>query len=255
MEKIKASIIVQARMGARRLPGKVLLKTCGKTVLEHVIERLHRARRVENVIVATTVAKDDLPIVRLVSSKGVGVFCGSQEDVLDRYYQAARLFGFKHIVRITADCPLIDPAIIDRVIEAYFKQHSDYAANIIKPTYPDGQDVEVFSFAALEHAWQKAKRSSQREHVTVFIRENPKLFKQFSVCHSKDLSQMRWTLDEPEDWELIRKIFGAIYKDKPNFNMLDVLRLLNDHPQWNRVNQHIRRNEGYQYSLAVERKK
>ena len=251
---MKASVIIQARMGARRLPGKVLFKAGGKTVLEHVIGRVQRARRIHRVVVATTVAKEDLPIVRLAARHGIGVFCGSPEDVLDRYYQAARLFGFEHVVRITADCPLIDPAVIDRVVGAYFKGKADYAANSIQPTYPDGQDVEVFSFKALEQAWQKTRVASQREHVTVFIRRNPKFFKLISVRQAQDLSHWRWTLDEPSDWVLIRNILKYFHRRKPDFTMEDVLRVFKAHPGWGKVNQHIRRNEGYQHSVSRDRK-
>ena len=253
MEKMKASVIIQARMGARRLPGKVLLKTCGKSVLEHIIERVSRAKRVDQIVIATTISEEDLPIVSFAASKGIKVFCGSEQDVLDRYYQAARLFEFKHIVRITGDCPLIDPKIIDDIIGVYFKHKVAYAANGIEPTFPDGEDVEVFSFQALEKAWEKAVLASQREHVTSFIRDNAKKFKQYSFKQAKDLSQLRWTLDEPQDWVLIRKIFQHLYPLKPAFSMQDILQALDQHPQWNQVNGHIKRNEGYALSLKKDK--
>src|SRR3989338_431054 len=149
---MKTTVIIQARCGATRLPGKVLLKVMDKTILEYVIERVQKAKNVENIIVATTVEKKDLGIVRFVSSMGISVYCGSEKDVLDRYYQAAKSFGIRHIVRVTADCPLIDPRIIDDVIGCYFHSGCDYCSNILDVTFPDGEDVEVFSFAALKSA-------------------------------------------------------------------------------------------------------
>ena len=169
---MKASVIIQARMGARRLPGKVLLKVCGKTIVEHVVERIHQCKNVDEAVVATTVAEQDLPLVNLLSSKGIRVFCGSEDDVLDRYYQAARLFGFKHVVRITADCPLIDPKIVDQVITAHFKSQADYTGQYdMSQLFPDGQDVEVFSFAALKSVGKSKSGFSTRACDRSFARK------------------------------------------------------------------------------------
>lgn len=249
----KASVIIQARMGASRLPNKVLMPLAGKPVLEHVVRRCQHAQLVERVIVATTVDLKDLSIVNFVSGLNVSVFCGSVNDVLDRYYQAARLFELQHIVRITADCPMIDPDIIDRVIDEYFDTGADYAANTLKETYPDGEDVEVFSLNILKQAWQEARLLSEREHVTPYIRSNS-IFKKINVVNKVNLSRHRWTLDEPLDYQKLGAIFDVLYQKNPLFHMNDVLRFLDGCPQIEKLNENIDRNEGYQKSLINDKK-
>jgi spore coat polysaccharide biosynthesis protein SpsF (cytidylyltransferase family) len=249
----KASVIIQARMGASRLPDKVLMALAGRPVLEHVILRCQHAQLVDRVIVATTVAPKDLAVVNFVSGMGVNVFCGSENDVLDRYYQAARKFDLKNIVRITADCPMIDPDIIDRVIREYFAAGVDYATNTLMPTYPDGEDVEIFSFKALQRAWQEANMLSEREHVTPYIVKN-EVFKKINLALDVDLSPQRWTLDEPRDYQKLSAVFDALYQKDPLFHMNDVLKFLSGHPQIDELNRDIGRNEGYQKSLAKDRK-
>lgn len=241
--------IVQARVGSSRLPGKVLLPLAGKKVLEHVVQRVRRARRVVKVVVATTIAEEDLKIAGLCAEKKICLYVGSEEDVLDRYYQAARLFRADHIVRITADCPAIDPRIIDRVVSYHLESQSDYTSNTMSETFPDGQDVEVFTVAALSRAWKEAILVSQREHVTPYMKENPKLFKLKNVSHGENLGKMRWTLDQAEDYRFLRKIFNALYKTKKDFGMNDILRFLRNHPEVEKMNSHIDRNVGYKKSL------
>ena len=173
-ERPDVLIMIQARTGSSRLANKVLHKIKGITVLEHVINRMQKCENADEVIVATTVEQNDLEIVKICAEKGVRVYCGSEQDVLDRYYQAARLFGRdgeKHIVRITADCPMHDFRIVDRVIKEHFAHHADYTSNAESETFPDGLDVEVFRFEALEQAWREAKLASDREHVTQYIRD------------------------------------------------------------------------------------
>jgi spore coat polysaccharide biosynthesis protein SpsF (cytidylyltransferase family) len=249
----KASVIIQARMGASRLPDKVLMPLAGKPALEHVIRRCQAARSVDQVIVATTVNPEDQTIVNFVNGIGVKVFPGSVNDVLDRYYQAARLFDFKHIVRITGDCPMIDPDIIDRVVNAYFDSGADYAANTLQPAYPDGEDAEVFNFESLKLAWQEAQMLSEREHVTPYMR-NSKIFKKINVAHDVDLSQHRWTLDEPKDYQKLSAIFDALYQKDAVFHMKDIAQFLAEHPEIDKMNAGISRNEGYQKSLSDDRK-
>jgi len=249
----KASVIIQARMGASRLPNKVLMPLAGKPVLEHVICRCQHAQLVDRVIVATTVDSKDLAIVNFVSGLGVSVFCGSVNDVLDRYYQAAKFFELQHIVRITADCPLIDSDIIDSVVGKYFDLGADYAANTLKETYPDGEDVEVFSFDILSRAWNNAKMFSEREHVTPYIRKSG-VFKKINVANKINLSRQRWTLDEPRDFQKLSAIFDALYQKDVFFHIKDVLQFLAGHPQIDKMNAGIMRNEGYQKSLANDRK-
>ena len=160
--------IIQARTGSTRLPEKVLLDLEGQPVLSHIIKRVNASKLVTGILVATTVRKEDLAIVRLCSNANTRVFCGSENDVLDRYYQAAKLLEADNIVRITADCPLIDPSIIDEVVALHLKEKSDYTSNTMEESYPDGLDVEIFRFEALKKAWENACLASEREHVTPY---------------------------------------------------------------------------------------
>ena len=245
--------IIQARISSTRLPGKVLKKIEGKTILEHVVNRVKAAKNLDEVIVATTVKKEDLKIVKLCSNLGISVFCGSEDDVLDRYYQTARLFKANHIIRITADCPLIDPMVIDKVIELYFKKNADYATNGMPETFPDGLDTEVFSFKTLKRAWENAKLSSEREHVTPYIRNNPNIFKIVNLKCEYNLNDKRWTLDEPEDFEFIKSIYTKLYLEDSLFGMKKILDFLINHPGIEELNNDIIRNEGYLKSLKKDK--
>lgn len=249
---MKIIAIIQARLGSTRLPGKVLLDLEGRTVLEHVFRRVKSSKLVTDVIVATTINKEDLNIVKLCGNLGINVYCGSEDDVLDRYYQTARLFGADHIVRITSDCPLIDPVLIDEVITLHVREKADYTSNTIKETYPDGEDIEVFTFKALKEAWKKANLSSEREHVTPFMRKNP-AFKLVNHEYNKDLSHKRWTLDNPEDYEFIKSIYKNIYNKNPGFSMMEILEFIDKNPDIEKINQHINRNEGYLKSLKEDK--
>jgi spore coat polysaccharide biosynthesis protein SpsF (cytidylyltransferase family) len=249
---MKIIAIIQARLGSTRLPGKVLLDLEGRTVLEHVIRRVKSSKLVTDVIVATTINKDDLEIVKLCANLGISVYCGSEDDVLDRYYQTARLFKADHIVRITSDCPLIDPMVIDEVITLHVREKADYTSNTLKETYPDGEDIEVFTFAALKEAWKKANLSSEREHVTPFIRKNH-AFKLVNLEYNKDLSHKRWTLDNPEDFEFIKSIYKNICNKSPNFGMMEILEFIDKNPDIEKINQNINRNEGYLKSLKEDK--
>jgi spore coat polysaccharide biosynthesis protein SpsF (cytidylyltransferase family) len=214
--------IIQARTGSTRLPGKVLLPLEDKTVLEHVIERTRKSRLINKTIVATSIKKQDLPIVKICAEKNIQVFTGSETNVLDRYYQAARLFLPDNIVRITADCPAIDPVIIDKTIKKCLRENADYASNQLTETYPDGLDLEIFTFKALEQAWKKAKKPSEKEHVTPYIRYNPSLFKIAGIESKENLKNKRWTLDEPRDYEFLKIIFKQVYTKKPDILTEDV---------------------------------
>ncbi|MDD4907492.1 MAG: glycosyltransferase family protein [Candidatus Omnitrophica bacterium] len=249
----KTIAIIQARTGSRRLPGKVLRLMAGKPVLEHIIDRVKGARRIQEVMVATTILKEDLNIVSLCAAKGVRVYCGSENDVLDRYYQAARLVQADNIVRITGDCPLIDPVIINKVINHHLRSRADYSANVLKHTFPDGEDVEVFSFNALEKAWKEARLLSEREHVTPYIWKNPRRFTLSGIEHQDDLSAKRWTLDNPQDLKFIDMIYRHLYGKKRSFGMTDVLKLLKSHPEYEMINAKISRNEGYAKSLKNDK--
>ena len=249
---MKIIAIIQARLGSTRLPGKVLFDLEGKTVLEHVIRRVKSSKLVTDVIVATTINKEDLKIVKLCANLGISVYCGPDDDVLDRYYQTARLFKADHVVRITSDCPLIDPMVIDEVITLHVREKADYTSNTIKETYPDGEDIEVFTFAALKEAWKKATLSSEREHVTPFIRKNHAL-KLVNLEFNRDLSHKRWTMDNPEDYEFIKSLYKNIYNKNPDFGMEEILKFIDKNPDIEKINQNINRNEGYLKSLKEEK--
>lgn len=251
---MKIAAIIQARMGSRRLPNKVLLKLGGITVIEHVVRRVLHAKTIKDVIVATTVKKEDLAIVRLLSSKGVSVYSGSENDVLDRYYHAARLFNVEHVVRITADCPLIDPKVIDKVVQKYLKTKADYCSNTLDETFPDGQDVEVFSYKVLARAWKNARLISEREHVTSYIKKHPKMSKLVSFINAENIGGKRWTLDEKEDYIFLKKIFKNLYKRNFFFGMEEILAYLEKNPRIECINSGIMRNEGYLKSLKEDSK-
>lgn len=246
--------IIQARVSSVRLAKKVLLTLEGKTVLEQVIDRVKNSKLIQEVIVATTVLKEDLKIVRLCSARGVIVYCGSEKDVLDRYYQAAQLLKAEHIVRITADCPLIDPEIIDEVIRLHLFKKADYTSNTIKETFPDGEDVEIFTIDTLKRVWQDARLPSEREHVTPYIYKNhPKLFKLANLESPDNLCQKRWTLDEKQDYKFITLIYKFLYKRNKIFGMPEILGLLRRHPEYEDINHNIKRNQGYLKSLKEDK--
>ena len=244
--------MIQARVGSTRLPGKVLLPLEKKTVLERVIERVQKSTKIDEVMVITTLNKADSEIVKACSNNGVRVFCGSEEDVLDRFYQAAKLLKPNHIVRITADCPLIDAAIIDQVIDKHLKEKNDYTSNVLKETFPDGEDNEIFTFESLKKSWKEANLSSEREHVTLYIRNHPEEFKLSNLECEVDLSDKRWTLDNEEDYQFIKNIYKSL-PNKNNFGMSDVLDLINKNKGLEEMNHHIERNEGYQKSLKEDK--
>lgn len=243
--------ILQARMGSTRLPNKVIAEVQGKPLLAHVISRAQAIQGVDCVVVATTTAERDRPLIALARDCGVEAFAGSENDVLDRYYQAACTFGADVIVRLTADCPLLDPAVSGRVLARFAQGDVDYACNTQPPTFPDGLDTEVFSFAALERAWREATLTSEREHVTPYIWKNPSIFRLANVTHDTDFSALRWTVDEPCDLEFVRAVYG--YLGAAAFGMEDVLNLLQAHPELQELNTDVARNEGYQKSLQQER--
>jgi Spore coat polysaccharide biosynthesis protein F, CMP-KDO synthetase homolog len=250
---MKTGAIIQARLGSTRLPSKVLLKILGKTVLEYVVERVRNSKYIDSVIVATTTNNEDSEIVRVMESNEIDVFRGSEEDVLDRFYQAASFYKMENIVRITADCPLLDPLIVDKVIELYFITGADYCANILEHTFPDGEDIEIFSFRTLRATWQDAKLGSEREHVTPYMINNPGKFKLENVRSETNLSNKRWTLDTKEDFRFIKNVIENLYPMKPNFGMADILRLISAELGLENINKHIARNEGYRKSLQKDR--
>jgi glutamate-1-semialdehyde 2,1-aminomutase len=248
--------IIQARMGSTRLPGKVMKDLAGKSVLAHVVERVSLASKVDGVIVATTTEPEDDVIEKFCKEHKIPVYRGSSADVLKRYADAARFMQTKgkeisYIVRITADCPLMDPAVIDHVISITVNGNYDYASNTLTPTYPDGLDVEVFSIASLIEADLAAQLPSEREHVTPYIKKNEKLRK-FNIANPVDLSAFRWTLDQEEDLRFISEVYNKLYKPEKVFRMQDVLNFLKKNHSLTSVNSAIVRDEGYLNSLQED---
>ena len=250
---MKNLAIIQARTGSTRLPGKVLIKIEGVTVLEHVISRVLRAKLVDDVLVATTNLPEDDIILKIARGLNVRSYSGEEKDVLDRYYQASKNEGADNIVRITADCPMIDPGIIDMIIGEHMKVFVDYTSNTLVDSFPDGEDVEVFSFEALKSAWNEALLMSEREHVTPYIKKHKELFKQNSIISKIDYSTKRWTLDTEDDLRFIETIFKALYKEDNYFGMDKILTFLRDNIGIERNNSHIIRNEGYLKSLIEDK--
>ncbi len=237
---MKVVCIVQARVGSTRLPGKVLKKICGKTVLEHDINRLKLVPNIDEIVIATTVEKQDDKIVDEAKRLGVKYFRGSEKDVLSRYYYAAKENNGDIVVRVTSDCPLIDSEITDKIIK-YYKENRhkyDYVSNTIDRTYPRGLDTEVFSFYALEKAFKEATSERDREHVTPYIWDNPKIYKIFQYKNEKDFSDLRWTLDTKEDYELILLIY-EYFKNKEYFNMKDIIRVIAEKPEIKEINKDV----------------
>ena len=225
-------------MGSSRLPGKVLLDLAGETVLARVGHRLQRTLLVDHIVVATSTAEKDAPIVAACQQLRIACFRGSELDVLDRFYQCAKAQAADAVVRITADCPFIDPELVDTTIHAFAMEGCDYASNALEPTYPRGLDVEVFTMAALARCWREAGKMHQREHVTPYLYEHPELFHLLSLKTENDCSQHRWTLDTPEDLELLRMIYARL-GNRNDFGWREVLRLMHLEPQLAQVNAHV----------------
>jgi glutamate-1-semialdehyde 2,1-aminomutase/spore coat polysaccharide biosynthesis protein SpsF len=247
-------VLIQARMGSTRLPGKVLADIAGRPMLWHVAGRVRRAHRVDRVVVATSSHPADDAIADLCERSGIPCFRGDETDVLDRFYRAACEHRAGVIVRVTADCPLIDPRVIDRVIEARAAGGCDYATNTLLDTYPDGLDVEVFTFQALERAWREATKPSEREHVTPYIRLSEE-FVRSNVENEEapSVRGQRWTVDEPEDLEFVRRVYKAL-GELPQFGLREVQALLEREPSLRDAQGKAIMNEGYYRSLYQQAK-
>jgi spore coat polysaccharide biosynthesis protein SpsF (cytidylyltransferase family) len=226
--------IVQARLGSSRLPGKVLMDILGKPMLQLMLERISAAKKIDKVIVATTVEESDTLIYEFCKEYGYECYRGSEEDVLDRFYQAAKQSKFDLVLRVTADCPLIDPEIIDLVVDKYHENPLGYVSNIQPRSFPDGLDIELLTFKELERAWKTHNDKFTREHVTSYILKDK--VKVGSVINKIDLKELRWTVDYPEDFKFVKKIFEELYYKKKIFNMDDIINLLKKNPQINDIN-------------------
>jgi len=238
-KNIKIVAIIQARMGATRLRGKVLSDLAGQTMLARVVNRSRRAKGLDAVMIATTTQPADDAIVHLCHERGWFFFRGSEEDVLDRYYRAALTYGADVVVRVTSDCPLIEPELIDSLVTTFLLHRPPlaYLSNTLVPTFPRGLDVEVMSFNALKRAWQEDDNPAWREHVTPYIWRQPDKFKICNVTNDKDYSYMRWTVDTAEDLAFVRKVYGHFKND--TFSWREVLELLKEHPKWLEINRDV----------------
>ena len=234
-------LIIQARMGSSRLPGKVMKEILGKPVILWDLDRVSFSKLIDEIVVAIPYGKENDIIVDTIKEYNDKIVTtrGSENDVLDRYYQAALQTNADVVVRITSDCPLIDPVVVDNVIEHFLNDDCDYCSNSLTRTYPRGLDTEVFSFKALEEAWNETTKDYEREHVTPHIIENPDKFKLLNVANDIDLSCLRWTLDTEDDFEFINAVYKNIYLNNEMFLMRDILSLLDVKPELIKINQHI----------------
>ena len=240
----KILAILQARMSSRRLPGKVLKPILGEPMLARQIERIRRAKTIDRLVVATSNDRSDDPIADLCARFGVDCFRGSLADVLDRFCMAANRYSPEQVVRLTGDCPLIDSAVIDAVVRFHLAGGYDYSSNTIHPTFPDGLDVEICRYACLVEAGSEATTPFQREHVTPFFYRQPGRYRLGDFRRSPDLSGLRWTVDNPEDYEVVCRVYAALYPSNPNFALDDILALFENNPDLAKINAGYRRNEG-----------
>tara|TARA_B110000495_G_scaffold189490_1_gene190605 strand:- start:157 stop:924 length:768 start_codon:yes stop_codon:yes gene_type:complete len=251
MKKGKNTVIIQARTQSVRLPNKVLALIDGKSLIWHIIERLKSCEKVEQIILATSSREEDKKLIQIANDCNILSFVGDENDVLSRFYQAALKFNADPIIRITGDCPLVDPFLVDKILEFYLENNYDFVSNTIIPTYPDGLDIEIFSLKSLTKSFNEAKLKSEKEHVTPYIWKNPKIFQLFNYKNKEDLSNHRWTVDEQLDLELIREIYSN-FKPKIIFSFKDVIEMAKLNPQIFKINENIKRNEGYLKSIKED---
>ena len=238
-------------MNSSRLPGKVLMPLANKPALLHIKERLGYCKLVNKIVVATSSEKNDDPISKFCEFNNIHCYRGNLDDVLDRYYQSAKIYNADAILRITGDCPVIDPIIVDAVITGYLSGNYDYYG--LGGEFPDGLDCTVFSFSAIQEAWNNSSLKSEREHVCPYIEKNPNLFKTGGLHLFNGLEKHRWTLDEPEDYKFLNEIFEELYVPDAPFYAHDILQFLETRPELLKINEGIIRNAGYNKSLEEEK--
>lgn len=244
MSQPRVVAVIQARMGSTRLPAKVMRTIAGRPMIDHVVRRTRAIEGVDEVVIATSKKPAERMLVDHVARlEGVELFRGPEEDVLSRFYRAARQFEAEAVVRITGDCPLLSPRVGTRVVQAYRDRNCDYATNTLERTFPRGLDVAVASFEALERAHREAQTDEHREHVTVYIWSNPGLFELVGVTGDEDHSDHRWTVDTAEDLRLVRNIYGELYGDSRIFEYDEVLELLAERPEWMQINAGVRQKK------------
>ncbi len=250
--------VLQARVGSTRFPGKVLKEVLKKPLIQYEIERIKQSKKIDKLVLATSEREEDKLLIKIVRNCGIESFAGSEEDVLDRYYQCARIYNPDAVVRLTGDMPIHDPEVIDKIISTFEESQVDYANNTFEPTYPDGLDTEVMKMSALERAYKEATLLSEREHVTPYIYKNAnehgkRLFKMLVVKNEVNFSHLRWTVDEEADFLLIKEIIEELYPSKPHFTWMEVVSLLTKKPELLTINNNIERNEGFRKSLLRDR--
>lgn len=247
--------IIQARTGSTRLPGKILLEAAGKTMLEHMIERLSSSKKLDKLVVATTTSQNDDKIIDICKKLKIDFFRGSEEDVLSRYTEASEFFNATTVVRLCSDSPLLDGSILDNVINSYISGNFDYVGNL-EPgsrTFPDGLSVEIFSSKLLKQTNIEAKKPSEREHVTFYIWKNPNKFKLHRVDLEKNLSNFRFNLDYEEDYIFLKKIFENFYPKNKNFSLEDIISWLEKNPSLLKINSNIVSNQGWNKAFEKDK--
>jgi len=242
--------ILQARTGSSRLPGKVLRKIKGKTLLELYLDRVKHSRLIDKIVVATTTKPSDNVIEELAKKLGFDCFRGSENDLLDRFWQCAKKYKADVVVRLTSDNIFVDYQVLDRAIKIFIENQVDFVTNHFEPTYPEGLDVEVYSIGALERSWQEAQLLSEREHVFPYIQNHQSQFKIINFGQEPDYSHLRWTIDYECDFEMAEIIYDYLYDDNPIFLQDDILCVLEKHPEIAEMNAHIKRKEGVNKTKA-----
>lgn len=234
--------IIQARTSSTRLPNKVFMELCGKPLIWHVVNRLKHSEKIDKIVLATSLNKNDDPLAVWASENSIEFFRGDENNVLDRFYNAATLFSADSIVRITADDPFKDPEIIDKVIRLFKEDSLDFAYNNNPPTFPEGLDTEVFSYSALQIAWENCNDSFEKEHVTQYFYRNPSIFRQKCLRNDRNLSHLRWTIDTLKDWEMVEFVYRRLFHKKEVFLFTDILNLLEKEPFIAEINKAVERS-------------
>ena len=250
---MKYLVLIQARCGSTRFPNKVMADLAGKPDIQWVIERVQRSQKIDEVMIITSIDRNNIPLIQKCAELGVRVFVGSEEDVLDRYYQAAKLLQPEYVIRITADCPMFDWRYLDYAIES-LQPETDYLSEMTE-TFPDGLDIEIMRYSVLKEAWKEAVMASEREHVTQYIRKHPEKYRlQNLECPIAGIGNKRWTLDEDADYEMIKHVYDHfVNQEKEDFVTEDVLEYLARNPEIEKLNINIGRNEGLAKSIAEDR--
>lgn len=244
--------ILQVRFSSSRLPGKVLKPIMGKPMLAYQLERLARCKKIDRLIVATSDHPEDQAIAHLCNELNISCFHGPLEDVLARFYLAAEQYQPTHVVRLTGDCPLADPAVIDELITLHLEGGYDYSSNCHIPSYPDGLDAEILTYQSLKTIYQQAQTPAEHEHVTYYVHQHKAEFNIGLLSRTPSLAQLRWTVDEPADFELVKHIYEHLYPLNPNFSTNDILSLIEREPELATLNTQHQRNEGLARSLEKE---